>query len=255
MRAAGSTAAGGVVGLAPLALPTGRSDVDLDAVRERREAEKARRAATNPFAQPSGQPRSMSASRALAGALVDTEYEKAAFTTPPPAPIASEEVPVPTPKPTFETFEKPAPRRGPRPGQSKASREIRNRQIVALYVSADEVLTMQDVADRVGVSLSTVSNVLKAAGVEVRRRQAAKPTPPSKIAERLAARPDAAPAPAPRPSVRRVRTLDGELGRGFIWTCPGHKAGVQLCIKVTFKVAVEDLDEHLRKEHSKEAAA
>ena len=246
MRSTGTTAAGGFMNGAGPALPAARPAADLDALLERREAERARRAATNPFAQPSGQPRSASASRALSTALVNPEYEKAAFTTPPPAVVRTEEVPMPT--------QTPPRRRGPRPGESKASREIRNRQIVALYTSADEVLTMQEVADRIGISQATVSAVLKTAGVEVRSRQTAMPTPPSKVAARVAARPAAATAPAPRPRVRRVRRLDGALGRGFVWTCPRHKV-VQVGVKVTFEAAAADLDAHFRKAHVEEASA
>ncbi|MFD6178091.1 MULTISPECIES: hypothetical protein [unclassified Isoptericola] len=243
MRAAGTTAAGGYVGGA-LTLPTGRTPADLDALRERREAEAARRAATNPFAQPSGQPATKSTSRLHGAALVSTEYEKAAFTTPPPALIdRTEEVPVPTQKPA---------RRGPRSGETRESREIRNRQIVTLYTSTEEVLTMQEVADRIGVSQATVSAVLKGAGVEVRGRWKGNPVPPSKVAEQVAARPDA--KPAPRPRVRRVRRLDGELGRGFVWTCPRHKV-IQVGVKVTFPMAVIDLAAHFRKDHPQEAAA
>lgn len=100
MRAAGTTAAGGYLNGPGPALRTGVVE-DPDVVRERREAARAALAAKNPFAAPSGQPRTKSTARLHGAALVSTEYEKAAFMTPPPAPIAhTEEVPVPAPKPT-----------------------------------------------------------------------------------------------------------------------------------------------------------
>ncbi|MGE9351529.1 hypothetical protein ACQP60_18845 [Isoptericola variabilis] len=140
------------MGLAPLALPTGRPDVDLDAVRERREAERARRAATNPFAEPSGQRRSMSAPRALAGALVSTEYEAAAFPTPRPASGRARTSNV-------------------RPRQ-RAARRIdtdRTQQIVALYTSPDEP-TMAQIGQRLGCSRKVVAAALAKAGVKTRQR-------------------------------------------------------------------------------------
>lgn len=78
MKAAGNVVAGGVV-VGGLSLPTEPRPIDRDAIRERREAEKARQAARNPFSRLGPAPSVADARRA---ALVDHTYEGVAFTTP-----------------------------------------------------------------------------------------------------------------------------------------------------------------------------
>lgn len=80
MRTAGTVVAGGV-STQSRPLPTEPREIDLDAVRERREAEKARQAARNPFSRLGPGPKAADARRA---ALVDDDYTEHAFTTPPP---------------------------------------------------------------------------------------------------------------------------------------------------------------------------
>jgi transcriptional regulator with XRE-family HTH domain len=159
VRSTGTTAAGGYVG-GELALPNGRPAADMDALRERREAERAALAAKNPFAQPSGLPRTLSTSRLHSGALHNPEYEKASFATPPPAPLSlTEEVPVSAPKPT------------PRPPLKPAAPPI-TRERPAVDAAAFVLLHVDDGLD--AAAIATMKGVPEA---EVQRILDETPTP------------------------------------------------------------------------------
>lgn len=230
MRSAGITVAGGHENGPGPSLPTG-GDVDLDAVRARREAEAAARAAKNPFAHRTPAERD-AAAKAMRTAEHRPDYEAVAFAerrhTPdavdyspdvvvrprragksteqtvttaaepsPPATAPKPRPPVAPPSPTRRAATKAADDE-----QAETQRKIRERQVKALW-EAPEELTADEIGKRLNLSSRKVRMIVKDLGLPS-RKPGPKPAPhppttPTQVANALANRPATATTPPTHP--------------------------------------------------------